>query len=101
MQEELIAIGPQIEQKARETEELLAQLGQDQDAVEEVKAIVQQEEEVSQAQIANRESGSHFLHRFSAMYCSDANTCAHAQLKEHGLHHFSSFSRLRAHAFVD
>lgn len=45
MKEELIVLGPQIEAKAIETENLMAQLLKDQDAVNEVRAIVSREEE--------------------------------------------------------
>ncbi|XP_064622088.1 dynein axonemal heavy chain 6-like isoform X2 [Lineus longissimus] len=46
MQEELVALGPRIEEKAKETEVLLKQLEKDQVAVEEVKAIVEKEREI-------------------------------------------------------
>lgn len=45
MKEELVLLGPQIEQKAKETEELMEKLVNDQEAVNEVRAIVQKEEE--------------------------------------------------------
>lgn len=45
MKEELITLGPQIEVKAKETEELMEKLVKDQEAVNEVRAIVTKEEE--------------------------------------------------------
>ena len=45
MKEELVLLGPQIEQKAKETEDLMEKLINDQEAVNEVRAIVQKEEE--------------------------------------------------------
>jgi len=45
MKKELVALGPLIEVKARETEELMAKLEKDQLAVNEVAAIVAAEEE--------------------------------------------------------
>ena len=44
MQEELVTLGPRIEEKAKETEVLLQQLEKDKEAVEEVRAIVSAEE---------------------------------------------------------
>ncbi|XP_070577565.1 LOW QUALITY PROTEIN: dynein axonemal heavy chain 6-like [Ptychodera flava] len=46
MQDELKALGPKIEEKARDTELLLEQLSKDQEAVDEVRQIVEQEEAV-------------------------------------------------------
>ncbi|XP_075057079.1 dynein axonemal heavy chain 14 [Mixophyes fleayi] len=46
MQQELVALGPQIEQKSKEIEELMAKLKRDSTVVEQVRAIVKQEEEV-------------------------------------------------------
>ncbi|XP_051881424.1 dynein axonemal heavy chain 6-like [Pristis pectinata] len=46
MQEELVPLGAQIEQKTEEIEQLMKKLREDTDAVEEVRAIVKQEEEV-------------------------------------------------------
>eukprot|EP00058_Branchiostoma_floridae_P021107 XP_002606597.1 hypothetical protein BRAFLDRAFT_120109 [Branchiostoma floridae] len=45
MQEELVALGPKIEEKARDTELLMQQLAKDQEAVDEVRLIVEQEEQ--------------------------------------------------------
>lgn len=45
MKEELVLLGPQIEVKQKETEELMAKLEKDQQAVNEVKAIAAKEEE--------------------------------------------------------
>ncbi|CAC5424056.1 DNAH [Mytilus coruscus] len=45
-QERLKTLGPQIEEKQRDTEVLLEQLQKDQDAVEQVQEIVRQEEEI-------------------------------------------------------
>jgi dynein heavy chain len=45
MKEELIVLGPQIELKAKETEQLLEKLKKDQEAVNEVRYIVAKEEE--------------------------------------------------------
>lgn len=45
MKEELIALGPKIEIKAKETEELMAKLVKDQEAVNEVRTIVAKDEE--------------------------------------------------------
>lgn len=45
MKEELTLLGPQIEQKAKETEQLMDKLKKDQEAVNEVRAIVSKEEE--------------------------------------------------------
>ncbi|XP_071080158.1 dynein axonemal heavy chain 6-like [Haliotis cracherodii] len=44
MQDELVSLGPKIEEKARDTEVLLKQLEKDQDAVEQVQQIVEEEE---------------------------------------------------------
>ncbi|XP_071789676.1 dynein axonemal heavy chain 6-like isoform X2 [Asterias amurensis] len=44
MQEELVNLGPKIEEKARDTELLLEQLSKDQEAVDQVRFIVEQEE---------------------------------------------------------
>ncbi|XP_068088957.1 dynein axonemal heavy chain 14 isoform X3 [Hyperolius riggenbachi] len=46
MQHELVALGPQIEEKSKEIEELMAKLQRDSVVVEQVRAIVKQEEEV-------------------------------------------------------
>ncbi|XP_077989551.1 dynein axonemal heavy chain 6-like [Glandiceps talaboti] len=46
MQDELKNLGPKIEEKARDTELLLEQLSKDQEAVDEVRQIVEQEEAV-------------------------------------------------------
>ncbi|XP_067883713.1 dynein axonemal heavy chain 6-like [Heterodontus francisci] len=46
MQEELVPLGPQIEQKTKEIEQLMQKLKDETDAVEEVRAIVKQEEEI-------------------------------------------------------
>ncbi|XP_038073413.1 dynein heavy chain 6, axonemal-like isoform X3 [Patiria miniata] len=48
MQEELVNLGPKIEEKARDTELLLEQLSKDQEAVDQVRFIVQQEEATMQ-----------------------------------------------------
>jgi dynein heavy chain len=45
MKADLIVLGPQLEAKARETEELLVKLGRDRAAVNEVRSIVAAEEE--------------------------------------------------------
>jgi dynein heavy chain len=45
MKEELVALGPQIEEKAAETERIMQQLVKDQDAVNEVRSIVLTEEQ--------------------------------------------------------
>ena len=45
MREELILLGPQIEKKAGETDELMGKLSEDQEAVNEVRGIVAKEEE--------------------------------------------------------
>ncbi|XP_019625905.1 PREDICTED: LOW QUALITY PROTEIN: dynein heavy chain 6, axonemal-like [Branchiostoma belcheri] len=45
MQEELVALGPKIEEKARDTELLMQQLAKDQEAVDEVRLIVEEEEQ--------------------------------------------------------
>uniref|UniRef100_A0A1I8J7J3 AAA domain-containing protein n=2 Tax=Macrostomum lignano TaxID=282301 RepID=A0A1I8J7J3_9PLAT len=56
MQEDLVQLGPQIEAKAQETERMLADLQLDQQAVEEVRLTVVQEESVMQqeAEIVER-----------------------------------------------
>ncbi|XP_041352994.1 dynein heavy chain 6, axonemal-like isoform X2 [Gigantopelta aegis] len=46
MQEELVTLGPRIEEKARDTEVLLVQLEKDQEAVEQVRKIVEEEESI-------------------------------------------------------
>ncbi|CAH1791320.1 unnamed protein product [Owenia fusiformis] len=46
MQEELVNLGPKIEEKAKDTEVLLKQLSKDQEAVDQVRDIVEQEESV-------------------------------------------------------
>ncbi|XP_044147930.1 LOW QUALITY PROTEIN: dynein axonemal heavy chain 14 [Bufo gargarizans] len=46
MQQELVTLGPQIEQKSKEIEELMVKLQKDSAVVEQVRAIVQQEEDV-------------------------------------------------------
>ncbi|XP_071996145.1 dynein axonemal heavy chain 14 isoform X2 [Engystomops pustulosus] len=46
MQQELVTLGPQIERKSEEIEELMVKLQKDSVVVEQVRAIVQQEEEV-------------------------------------------------------
>ncbi|XP_023930267.1 dynein heavy chain 6, axonemal [Lingula anatina] len=46
MQEELVTLGPKIEEKAKDTELLLQQLEKDQEAVDQVREIVEQEESV-------------------------------------------------------
>ncbi|XP_078399007.1 dynein axonemal heavy chain 6-like, partial [Cetorhinus maximus] len=46
MQKELVPLGPQIEQKTKEIEQLMQKLQDDTEAVEEVQAIVKQEEEI-------------------------------------------------------
>ncbi|XP_078069639.1 dynein axonemal heavy chain 6-like [Mustelus asterias] len=46
MQEELVPLGPQIEQKTKEVEQLMQKLQSDTEAVEEVRAIVKREEEI-------------------------------------------------------
>ncbi|KAK7488391.1 hypothetical protein BaRGS_00020365, partial [Batillaria attramentaria] len=46
MQEELVTLGPKIEEKAKDTEVLLQQLEKDQEAVEQVRQIVENEEAV-------------------------------------------------------
>ncbi|XP_073527968.1 dynein axonemal heavy chain 14 isoform X2 [Phyllobates terribilis] len=46
MQEELVTLGPQIEEKSKEIEELMVKLQKDSVVVEQVRAIVQQEEAV-------------------------------------------------------
>ncbi|KAK3092231.1 hypothetical protein FSP39_000084 [Pinctada imbricata] len=46
MQEELVSLGPRIEEKQKDTEILLEQLKKDQEAVEQVREIVEQEEGV-------------------------------------------------------
>ncbi|XP_022090728.1 dynein heavy chain 6, axonemal-like isoform X2 [Acanthaster planci] len=48
MQEELVNLGPKIEEKARDTELLLEQLSKDQEAVDQVRFIVEQEEATMQ-----------------------------------------------------
>ncbi|XP_067943512.1 dynein axonemal heavy chain 6-like [Watersipora subatra] len=48
MQEELVNIGPKIEEKAKETESLMEQLVKDEEAVDQVKQIVQKEESIMQ-----------------------------------------------------
>ncbi|XP_078503488.1 dynein axonemal heavy chain 14 [Lissotriton helveticus] len=46
MQEELVALGPQIEQKSKDIEELMMKLKRDSLVVEQVRAIVKQDEEI-------------------------------------------------------
>ncbi|XP_063958044.1 dynein axonemal heavy chain 6-like isoform X2 [Lytechinus pictus] len=46
MQDELVALGPKIEEKAKDTELLLEQLSKDQEAVGQVRAIVEHEESI-------------------------------------------------------
>ncbi|XP_069464806.1 dynein axonemal heavy chain 14 [Ambystoma mexicanum] len=46
MQEELVALGPQIEQKSKDIEELMLKLKRDSLVVEQVRAIVKQDEEI-------------------------------------------------------
>ncbi|XP_074663059.1 dynein axonemal heavy chain 6-like [Tubulanus polymorphus] len=52
MQDELVTLGPKIEEKAKETEVLLEQLEKDQEAVEQVKTIVEHEREIMQKETA-------------------------------------------------
>ncbi|KAL5008122.1 hypothetical protein ScPMuIL_013703 [Solemya velum] len=46
MQDELVTLGPKIEEKQKDTEVLLGQLEKDQEAVEQVRTIVEQEENI-------------------------------------------------------